>query len=211
MTSPETGGIAPPATARGAATRARLLAAGEEVFDVGFSEGSIVDITWRAGVAPGTFYLYFRSKHELLVSLIRERGHEMRAAMAAAVEEADSGRLERERAGFRAFLEWIGRHPSIYRVVRQADHIDRAVYQEWYRAIAEGYIAGLTSAMAADEIAPVADVETLAYALMGIGDFIGMRFLLWEDAAEAPEEVLETLWTLLERVLAPSAKKRARR
>ena len=47
---------------RGAATRRRLLESAEQVFaELGYHEASIVKITEAAGVAQGTFYLYFSS------------------------------------------------------------------------------------------------------------------------------------------------------
>src|SRR6266571_5021245 len=53
-----------PMTARGEATRRRILDAAEEVFgEFGYYEASISEITRRAGIAQGTFYIYFHSKH----------------------------------------------------------------------------------------------------------------------------------------------------
>ena len=53
---------APPRTARGNRTRAKILAAAEQVFaQVGYHEASIVKITEAAGVGLGTFYLYFEA------------------------------------------------------------------------------------------------------------------------------------------------------
>ena len=52
-----------PLSRKGLETRRRLLDAAEAVFgDLGFPEASIVKIADHAGVAPGTFYLYFDSK-----------------------------------------------------------------------------------------------------------------------------------------------------
>jgi AcrR family transcriptional regulator len=50
--------------------RADLLAAGQELFLAqGVAATSLEDITSRAGVSKGLFYLYFRSKDELLLAL----------------------------------------------------------------------------------------------------------------------------------------------
>jgi AcrR family transcriptional regulator len=50
--------------------RADILRAGNEVFgSVGFPEATIEDITKVAGIAKGTFYLYFESKDHLLAAL----------------------------------------------------------------------------------------------------------------------------------------------
>lgn len=50
--------------------RADLLAAGEELFvDKGVAATSVEDITSRAGVSKGLFYLYFDSKDDLLAAM----------------------------------------------------------------------------------------------------------------------------------------------
>jgi AcrR family transcriptional regulator len=62
-----------PRQARSIEKRLRLLAAAREVFaDVGYDRASVEEITRRAQVAVGAFYLHFRSKRELLVALMNE-------------------------------------------------------------------------------------------------------------------------------------------
>lgn len=189
-------------TARGERTRRRLLAAGEEVFGRrGFQFASIAEITQGAGVAQGTFYLYFDNKRELMRAVIEERGHELRATLSRATAAA-AGRVDKEKAGFVAFFAWMARHRALYRVVRQAEYIDADLYRGWYGQLADGYVAALRAAMAAGEIAGVEDVETLAYALMGVGDFVGMRWLVFEDRHAVPPRAVDTVVSILERALA---------
>jgi hypothetical protein len=45
------------------------------------------------------------------------------------------------------------------------------------------------------------DPEVLAWALMGMGELLGMRWIVWEGAVEMPEEVLKQMQMLIERVL----------
>jgi AcrR family transcriptional regulator len=188
-------------TERGASTRRRLLDSGEKVFGrLGYHDASISELTRGAGVALGTFYLYFESKHALLRALVLERGHEMRAVMAKAAA-AETGRVHQEMAGFRAFLAWIGRHRALYSVVRQAEFIDRDLFVGWHRSLADGYARGLRVAAERGEIAPVEDPETLAYALMGAGNFVGMRWLLWEDCPRMPGAAERTLLDFVRRGL----------
>lgn len=53
--------------------RRRLLAAGRDLYgSQGFSETSVKDLVEHAGIAQGTFYLYYNNKEELLVQLRRE-------------------------------------------------------------------------------------------------------------------------------------------
>jgi AcrR family transcriptional regulator len=50
--------------------QALLLAGWQEFVAKGFHNTKIQDITRRAGVAKGTFYLYFRDKHDLLETIV---------------------------------------------------------------------------------------------------------------------------------------------
>src|SRR5690606_13955869 len=124
-----------PSTARGEATRRKLLEAAEaEIGENGFAATSVASITRRAGVAQGTFYLYFPSKKDALVELVRHMGHSLRAALAQATAGA-SDRLEAERLGFRAFAEFSLEHHNLYKVVMEAQFVDEAIYREYYQTL----------------------------------------------------------------------------
>lgn len=192
--------LAVPATARGQATRQRLIDAAEEVFGEGtFERASIIEITRRAGVAQGTFYVYFPDKRSVFTELVEDLGHRLRRHLARAVAGLDD-RMAVEREGFRAFFEFIGAHRNLYRIVRQAEFVDEELYRSYYRRLAEEYAGGLERAMDGGRIERL-DPESLAYCLMGIGDFLGMRWVLWERR-DPPEYVLDTLTTLVQRGMA---------
>src|SRR5262245_41791834 len=68
--------------------RAELLrAAREGLSGTGLDAARVSEIVARAGVAQGTFYLYFPSKYSLVVALTEE----VMAQILAAVEEAIAG------------------------------------------------------------------------------------------------------------------------
>src|SRR6478672_11303662 len=99
-----------PATPRGEATRRRILDAAEDVFgEMGYYEASVSEITRRAGVAQGTFYIYFHSKRETFVELIEDIGKRLRAATSAAIQDAPD-RIAAERLGFAAFFRFVYEH-----------------------------------------------------------------------------------------------------
>jgi AcrR family transcriptional regulator len=187
-------------TRRGAATRARLLEAAEQVFaELGYHEASIVKITEAAGVAQGTFYLYFAGKQQIFDELVQDLNRRVRHAMAEGARQGTT-RAETELFGFRAFFEFTAEHPALYRIIRQAEFVSPRTLRAHYDAIAEGYVAGLEGAMKRREIA-AADPEVLAYALMGMGELIGMRWILWEGVDGVPKKLLKELEVLIERVL----------
>ncbi|KQZ84506.1 TetR family transcriptional regulator [Microbacterium sp. Root166] len=181
-----------PLTKRGEATRLRLLEAAEVVFaEQGYHEASIVKITERAGIGLGTFYLYFDSKQSIFEALVIDLNRRVRHAMSEAMAGAAS-RLDAERAGFAGFFRFTAAHPALYRVVREAEFVSPEVLRLHYTRIVEGYEAGLRAAQDAGDVDRALDPETTAWALMGMGELIGMRFLLWErDADGRPPEQLD--------------------
>jgi AcrR family transcriptional regulator len=199
-------------TARGQRTRQELIDAAEGVFgEMGFERASIAEITRRAGVALGTFYVYFPHKEAIFIELVDGLGERLRQTLGRAVSPHRE-RLEQERAGFKAFFEFAGKHRNLYRIVRQAEFVDEGVYHRYYGRLAEAYGRGLKRAMAKGEIGRF-NPEVLAYALMGIADFIGMRFVVWDNPealARITDEVIQFVKHGLlsaERLAKPAPKK----
>jgi len=171
---------AAPLTARGTRTRAKLLEAAEIVFSrYGYTDASIVRITEEAGVGQGTFYLYFESKLAIFEELVEDLNRRVRHAMTEASAGA-TNRIESERAGFRAFFEFTAAHPALYRIVREAEFVSPRALRLHYTRIVEGYVQGLREAQASGEVEDI-DPAVAAWALMGIGEMIGMRWVLWGD------------------------------
>jgi AcrR family transcriptional regulator len=187
-----------PRTNRGWRTRRKLLAAAEEVFGRdGYHRASIVDITRAAGVGQGTFYLYFPSKEALFIELVRAMGHDMRRRLHDASAAAPD-RTRAEEAGFRAFFEYVAEHPNLYRVVRECEFVAPDEFRAWYGRLAERYVTGLRRAAAAGQVRDL-DLETVAYCLMGMGDFLGMRLVLWEGRHRVPPRALRTVVEIVRR------------
>lgn len=182
-----------PATARGEATRRKLIQAAEEEFgSKGFHLASVSSVTQRAGVGQGTFYLYFHSKEEIFTTLVREIGHALRKQVTEAMAP-HRNRLDAERAGLDSFLAFAAAHPGLYRIVQEAQFVDEPVFRDYYERIANGYTLGLAAGTGRGEIRE-GDAELRAWLLMGIGHFLGMRYCLWDgrppDAA-AMDQVMD--------------------
>jgi AcrR family transcriptional regulator len=181
-----------PVTARGEATRRKLIGAAEGEFgDKGFHAASVSSITTRAGVGQGTFYLYFHSKEEIFVTLVRDVGRKLRKQMTA-VSGTAVDRLEAERNSLQGFLEFTQKHPGLYRIVQEAQFVDEVVFREYYERLAKSYSEGLSEAVRRGEIGP-GDAEARAWALMGIGHFLGMHWCLWQGKLPEPEVIDEVM------------------
>lgn len=201
-----------PRTARGTATREKILLAAERVFaQLGYTEASIVRITEEAGVGQGTFYLYFESKLQVFEETVEDLNRRVRHAMSAAAANGTT-RIEAERLGFQGFFAFTAEHPALYRIVREAEFVSPRALRLHYSRMVEGYVSGLTKARADGEI--VADPTVAAWALMGIGEMIGMRWVLWGDRTDAtdarplagetsavPDHVLDEMMQFIQRGL----------
>ncbi|MBP0573472.1 TetR/AcrR family transcriptional regulator, partial [Mycobacterium tuberculosis] len=136
----------------------------------------------EAGVAQGTFYLYFASKEDVLRELVLLMGRMLRRHLTVAAVGA-GGRIEAERRGLEAFFQFVRSRPYLYRVVAESQFVDEAIFKRYYTEFAEGYARVLAAAEARGEISP-GDAEVRAWALMGVADMVGRRFAIWDDAPD---------------------------
>ena len=181
--------VSNPLTKKGEKTRQHLLSVAEEVFgEKGYFNASIVDITQQAKVAQGTFYNYFPSKKAIFDELVRNMSQSFRSEIREAIKSAGSFE-ESQRIGFRTFFSYVKSHRNLYSIVQQAVLVDEELYRWYYDRLASGYIKGLEEAIGNEEIQKY-DTETIAYCLMGISQFLGMRWVYWEDQ-RVPDHVLE--------------------
>jgi AcrR family transcriptional regulator len=106
--------------------RAALLEAAEAVFvERGITRATIDEITARAGVAKGTFYLYFSSKAEV-VQALNDRLWQGHVALASAAAEAlAEGDWWAEVDGFvERVLDYDLEHREWHRLVAQSGNPD---------------------------------------------------------------------------------------
>ncbi len=199
-------------TARGKITRNKLLeAAAKEFGEMGFHAASISGITRAANVALGTFYVYFDSKEAIFRALVDYMSHLTRAWIAERVGPS-ADRLEAERKGLQAFIEFVRGHRDLYRLVMEAQFVADDAYRRYYNDFAEAYQRNLAAAVARGEIRDGKN-EVRAWALMGMSVFLGLRYAIWDDSQPA-EEIVAAMSDLTEHGLAlrgPPAKNSKKR
>ncbi len=161
---------------------------------------SVVSITQEAEVAQGTFYVYFRTKEDVLRELVLRMGRRLRRSLTLATAGIDD-RLEVERRGIHAFFDFVRKNPNLYRVVAESQFVDEAAYRAYYTDFAASYRSGLEAAVARGEISP-GDAELRAWALMGVSDMAGRRYALWDTEASF-EAAAEAVFDFVAHGLAP--------
>lgn len=186
-----------PKTRRGKQTREKLLQAAEIEFgERGFYEAAISRITQRAGVALGTFYVYFDSKEEIFRALVAYMGQLTRKWISERVAGSPD-RLTAERQGVEAFMDFVRTHRNLYQIVAEAQFVAEDAFREYYSVFADAYRQNLESAAEANEIRQ-GDFEVWAWALIGMTVFLGMRFSAWdqqrssEDTAKAAADLISS-------------------
>lgn len=101
--------------------RQQILGAARAVFDEkGYESATVSDIVRRAGVAQGTFYLYFPSKKAVVVGLAR-RPMELVAQDLQAVAETVTSFEGTLRAMVKAGFAVARRYPDLCRIIHMSD------------------------------------------------------------------------------------------
>jgi TetR/AcrR family fatty acid metabolism transcriptional regulator len=109
--------------------RQQLLEAATRVFArKGYWSASITDIIQTAGVARGTFYLYFRSKQDIFVAIVDHYREEQKHLLRESGPEEGRPTPEKSRARIRAVvLSWLQfylRNLDAANIIRDANRID---------------------------------------------------------------------------------------
>ncbi len=194
-------GVSLPKTRRGQATFDKLLKAAEVIIgNKGYHETSIYAITEQAGVAMGTFYLYFRGKKDIFRELIYHIHHDVRKYIQIAIKDIPD-RKEAEVLGIKAFFHYCLEHPNLYALIREAEFVDIEIFKWHYTNFSMGYAKHLETAMEKKQIKQM-EPEALAFCLMGISIFTGMRWPLWEEKLP-DEKKLETIQDFILKGIAP--------
>ena len=195
--SPASDGKAP-RTPRGERTLRKILDAAQEEFgERGFSDSSIVGITTRAGVALGTFYTYFDSKEAVFQALVRDMSAQVRDHVAPALKEA-SDALDAERRALESFLRFAREHRDVYRIIDEAEFVEPAGFREHYETTARRIAARLKAGRKAGQISEDlsdADLDVLAWAIMGANVFLGLKYSVWSSGD--PKRVADAASRLL--------------
>lgn len=187
--------------------RAALMRAAAEVIGAqGYEGASIGRITERAGLAQGTFYLYFESRQALFDILLPELSRQATQYIAAKAHGAKSF-FELEERGFRGFLEWVKEHPSHMRVLNEAEVAAPKAFEQHFEQLLKGYLSALTRARAQGEIKAYSDRElrAIAYMLIGARNYLHLGFSQENGGQRAaPKWLVESYMSFVRSALAQS-------
>lgn len=168
----KTTGMVPRLTARGVATRARIVeAAADLVFERGVAETGLDAVLAASGTSKSQLYHYFADKDDLVLAVIERQTERVLAEQEPQLHELDSiAGLHRWRdalVGLQRHGGCVGGCPigSLVAELAGSDRpreLLRAGFARWESFL----VAGLTTMRDRDELRPDADPRDLATAVM---------------------------------------------
>ncbi|GHS86031.1 TetR family transcriptional regulator [Synergistales bacterium] len=190
-----------PKTKRGEETLRKICEAAEQLFaEKGYYATEVADITRRAGISSGTFYIYFPDKISSFRYLMDELGHELRKEIHAAKEELHSNSMiELEALGMRKFFRFVSEHIGLFAIVWQSQFVDPESFKKYYERFSSGYINEIQEAQKRGEICSF-NPTCLSYCLMGIYNFVALKNFVF-DGKEPDDEELEQILSFVRRGL----------
>ncbi len=184
-----------PKTKRGEQTLEKIARAAEQTFgSKGYYHTSINDIATAANVAPGTIYIYFNDKYTLYCYLLLQYSHEIRKHIALRTKECKT-RVEQEKYGLIAFLETIREKRYMYNIIWESLYIEKQLFVDYYEEFSQKYAIGIEDAQSKGEMKQY-DPTLLAYVLMGVSNFVGLKYVIFEDGHDL-EKIAEEVIAML--------------
>jgi AcrR family transcriptional regulator len=197
-----------PKTRRGERTKAAILASAEAAFARdGYVAARIGDIADGAGVALGTFYVYFKNKDEVLAELLDGVFSAMYQSSRA--PWLDEPPLDAIRGAVAGYLTAYHSHADMLRVMREALSVDPTFNAFWFawrakflsrivRNIQESQVRGIVPStssplLAASALGGMLDDFCWIWLSMGGDEAVGQAKPTTLDLNEAID-LLSTLW-----------------
>ena len=189
------------------ARRAQLLTAARDVFSKkGYHTATVDDITRAAGVAKGTFYLYFEEKREVYYEVVRTFLETVKEAGRSVVAEHGGGPedyAKRSAAAARKILELFRDNQEVAKLAyRESLGLDpelEKLSREFFRDIAKVEADNIRRGVELGVVRPDIDPMLAAYAHIGMVERLMLASL--DDQSGLPKEpghvalkVLELAW-----------------
>lgn len=176
--------------------REHIVAKAREVFSgKSYKEVTVANITSEAGIAKGTFYLYFDSKEDLFLEVIRDAVLRLRRAVAEAVGQVDDP-MEKVRAAVPVVFDICRREAGLYLAIfQQASFLESGRYEEYnaaYDPIAKDFQMTIEEGMKRG-VFKAGDPEIIAHGVFGFMASLIHQWLLLEFSGGAPRGYLEEM------------------
>ena len=93
-----------------------------------------------------------------------------------------------EREGIKCFIKFAVDKPNIYNIIWGSLSIDQKLFNDYYMSFAESYAKAIIKA--SDEMEQL-DPSTVAYMLMGISNFLGLKAIFEGMSKERIDQMID--------------------
>lgn len=169
-------------------------AAAKVVGECGYADASVARITASAGIAQGTFYLYFASRQALLDELLPHVGQDMLEFIGMRIA-GSADVFEMEERGFRAFFEYLRHNPGFFRILNEAEAAAPVAFQKHFKLLSKHYVTSLARGVKSGHIRTFGreELETLVYMFMAARGYLYLRYVKnHASGRKLPESVVQT-------------------
>jgi len=176
-----------------------FAAAAKVVGEVGYVDATVSRITAAAGIAQGTFYLYFASRQTLFDELLLHVGRDVMDFIGGKIVDAKDV-FDMEERALRAFFDYSSRNPGFFRILHEAEAAAPVAFQKHFKLLSKYYVASLKRGLISGDIRTFDqdELETVAYVLMAARDYLYMRFAQSKPKGrKMPEAVVQTYMKFL--------------
>ncbi len=188
-----------PKTAKGETTLKNIITAAENVFyKKGYNGSTIRDIAKEAGISVGTIYIYFADKKSIYDHLLLQYSKYIRSNISKRIAGVKS-RREAERLGLLVFMEIVKKNKHIYNIIWESLYIDKQEFVDYYMNFSKHYKKSLDDAVEGGELSGI-DTEILSWVLMGISNFIGLRYVMFSEDTDF-EYIVDKVMDILDKGL----------
>ena len=147
-------GIRHPKTKTGLKTFNKIIEVSKELFaNNGFSQTSINQIIENAGIATGTFYIYFDDKKAIYNFLLADYSNKIRKRVIDAIKDLPT-REEKEFEGLKTYIKFALEDKLVYRIILEALFIETDLFIEYYTNFSKHYSIALNQAVLDGEVDP---------------------------------------------------------
>jgi AcrR family transcriptional regulator len=176
--------------------REHIVEKAREVFSRNrYNEVTVGAITAEAGIAKGTFYLYFDSKEELFVEVIRDAISRLRRAIADAVASVDDP-MQKVQASVPVILDICGREAGLYMAIfQQAAFLESDRHEEYnalYEPLAKDFQATIEEGMKRGVFKP-GNPAIISHGVFGFMASLIQQWLLLKASGGVPEGYLDQM------------------
>jgi AcrR family transcriptional regulator len=175
-----------------------ILKAAETLFaQKGYHQTSIEEIADLAEVSTGAVYLYFKSKEDLLITMMQEIGHQLRKLLGDELKSADYSFDSFKNIAFSFLRNFCGSHPEWIAIffresVGQSTEVEeqrRQLFSKLTQDIKDAFVQ-ICREQGIDHIDGFIP-ELIAVGIVGVYERIACHYFLWQDQPKDIENIAQ--------------------